>query len=87
MAILFQNTAARTQRLVEAVKPTFGKVLGIKTTPRKAPTSATSSASSSYSSSSASSSSSARSSRSNIRSKVSTDTDPSVSQNLVDLGS
>ncbi|XP_023719258.1 uncharacterized protein LOC111870878 [Cryptotermes secundus] len=74
------NTAARTQRLVEAVKPTFGKVLGIKTTPRKPPTTATSSASSS-------SSSSARNSRSNIESKVSTDSDPSVSQNLVDLGS
>jgi hypothetical protein len=76
--VLFQNTAARTQRLVEAVKPTFGRVLGIKTSPRK-PTTA--------SSSSSSSSSSARNSRSYEQETVLGDTDASVSNNLIDLGS
>lgn len=76
LSVPFQNTAARTQRLVEAVKPTFGKVLGIKTSTRKPPTGAKSSAiSSSYSSSS----SSTRNSRGNAH--------PSVSQNLIELGS
>jgi hypothetical protein len=76
MTGLLQNTAARTQRLVEAVKPTFGRVLGIKTAPRTFSTTASSSASSS-----------ARSSRSDVQGEVLTDSEPSESQNLVDLGS
>jgi hypothetical protein len=76
-----QNTAARTQTLVEAVKPAFGKVLGITTTRRKPPTTTTSSGSSSYSSSSA------RSSRSYVKKTVGSGSDPSVSKNLLELES
>ncbi|KDR19836.1 uncharacterized protein LOC110829568 [Zootermopsis nevadensis] len=77
------NTAARTQRLVEAVKPTFGKVLGIKTSTRKPPTGAKSSAiSSSYSSSS-----STRNGRGNAHVTYLANSHPSVSQNLIELGS